>query len=104
MKLAIAYRDENGVIGSRQVEAFPTETAGLAIHRDVDRDAWVLTHQPSGYAVGRWPESTDPEAILACAAELGNVADWTVPLMNARLLGNAAGPVLRRWGEDWTTR
>ena len=80
------------------VDAFPTPTLGLVIHRAPGQPGewWSVTHVPSGMAVSSYLPS--PEAALACATDLGLVADWTQPL--GRLQGRVPdiGKILRRWG------
>jgi hypothetical protein len=82
------------------VDAYPTPAPGLVIHRAPGQPGewWSVTHVPSGTAVSSYLPS--PEAALACAIDLGLVADWTQSL--DRLQGRVpdAGKILWRWGAE----
>lgn len=80
------------------VDAFPTPVPGLVIHRAVNQpgDWWSVSHAPSGTAVSSYLPS--PEAALACAADLGRLADWAQPLDRLRGRVHGVGEILARWG------
>ena len=56
---------------------YPCGVPGLAINRD-PVSGWNITHTRSGCALAWFPDA-DPEAVLAAAAEIGDIADWTAP-------------------------
>jgi hypothetical protein len=64
-----------GPAGVREVAAAAAGVPGLVVHAAAG-DGWSLTHEPSGRCVAWWPHGT-PEQVLACAAALGHLADWT---------------------------
>lgn len=61
--------------GGQAVTAAVTGVPGLVAHAAVGT-GWSLTHEPSGRCAAWWPHGT-PEEVLACAAALGDLADWT---------------------------
>ena len=68
-----------------EVDAYPTTVPGLVIHRTFGQpdDLYTVTQQHSGIAaVSSLPS---PEAALGCAADLGELADWTQPVDRAAL-------------------
>jgi hypothetical protein len=71
--------------GHQQVMAAATGVPGLVVHTAVGT-GWSLTHEPSGRCAAWWPHGT-PEQARACAAALGELADWTttdLPQLAAR--------------------
>jgi hypothetical protein len=80
------------------MDAFPTPVAGLVIHEAPNQpgDWWSVTHAASGGALSSYLPS--PEAALACAIELGMLADWTQPLGVLRGSVPGVGEILWRWG------
>lgn len=59
--------------GPITVEAHPTDTDGLYVHRAHDHDAWRLSHH-SGLAIGEF--TYEPRAYNA-AKTIAHLADWT---------------------------
>lgn len=88
---------QDGGIRLADVECFPTPTPGLVITPAWKSAGFTLTHAPTGCGVGWWP-GADPEAIVACAIELGAVTDWTTARPPAGVLRDRARPVMGRWG------
>lgn len=80
-----------------EVDAYPTPTAGLVIHRSTATDAelYTVTHAASRipFAAGL----PSPEAALGLAVDLGTLADWTAPVDEALVRGPALA-MARRWG------
>lgn len=76
----------------------PTPVPGLWVARH-PRSGYVIAHKPSRRIVGQYP---DAEAALACAADLGALADWAVqeePTMHAPMaLIEQIDAVVKRWG------
>lgn len=58
--------------GPTPVQAHPTDTAGLYVHRALDSDAWILSHH-SGLSVGSF--TYEPHAYNA-AKDVASLADW----------------------------
>lgn len=81
-------------------DALPTGVPGIAAHLDVSGTGWVLTHIRSGNGLGWFPPEVDPEALLACAAELAPLADWTASAHDLLASGavQMALPIAERWG------
>lgn len=90
---------------ARQVEADPTPVPGLVIHASLPYsdgtpgEGWTLTHAPSGFAVGWFPEG-DPETALACAMEIAPMADWSATVVDVPAIRWQVVPVLLRWGAE----
>jgi hypothetical protein len=79
-----------------EVDAFPTPTPGLVIHRSqLGKELYSVTHAASGipFAAGL----PSPEAALGLACDLGTLADWTAPVDEAMVRGPALA-MARRWG------
>nr|WSX25510.1 hypothetical protein OG690_38145 [Streptomyces tubercidicus] len=70
--------------GPITVEAHPTDTDGLYVHRAHDHDAWRLSHH-SGLAIGEF--TYEPHAYNA-AKDVAGLADWAHPA--DQILANAA--------------
>lgn len=82
------------------VDAFPCGVAGLAIHAAVPpATGWVITHVRAGLLVGWFPDA-DPEAVLAAAQALGDLADWSLPADDVADDATQAEveDALERWG------
>jgi hypothetical protein len=79
------------------IDAFPTPVPGLVIHAAPNQpgDWWAVTHAASGCAVSSYLPS--PEAALACAVDLGRLADWTLPMGLLYGIGGVDA-ILYRWG------
>ncbi len=56
----------------REVDALPTGTPGLVIHRAVDGTGLVLSHEGTGLRAAVFPDD-----IFWCAEALGELGDWT---------------------------
>jgi hypothetical protein len=56
----------------REVDALPTETPGLVIHRAVEGVGLVLSHVGTGLQAAVFPDD-----IFWCAQALGELGDWT---------------------------
>ncbi|MFI7096785.1 hypothetical protein [Streptomyces lydicus] len=61
--------------GPTPVQAHPTDTDGLYVHRAHDNDKWVLSHH-SGLILGSF--TYEPHAYNA-AKLLAGITDWTQP-------------------------
>lgn len=80
-----------------EIDAYPTPVPRLVIHRTFGQpdDLYTVTQQYSGVAiVTRLPS---PEAALGCAADLGKLADWTVPV-DLQPIHAAGCDIASRWG------
>jgi hypothetical protein len=85
-------------LGAREVPGMPCGAPGLAITRAVKNPAvLVITHVRSGLVVAMFAHG-DPEAVLACAQALAEVADWTQPASDLAYAVTGARPVIVRWG------
>jgi hypothetical protein len=91
------FRIRLAIPSAPEVDAYPTPTAGLVIHRSVPRDEelYTVTHAASGipFAAGL----PSPEAALGLACELGTLGDWTAPVDEALVRGPALR-MAKRWG------
>lgn len=80
-----------------EVDAYPTPTLGLVIHRSLAEDAesYTVTHAASGVPIAAGLPS--PEAALGLAVDLGTLADWTAPV-DEGLVRREGLALARRWG------
>ena len=72
------------------VEALETGVPGLVLALPPTSVRWVLLHAASGLAVSRSAKHHDPQVLMALAARLARLADWTQPAIPV------PGPVFRR--------
>jgi hypothetical protein len=56
----------------QEIDALPTETPGLVIHRAFDGVGLVLSHEGTGLKTAVFPDE-----IFWCAQALGELGDWT---------------------------
>ena len=94
----VPYRRADGKMIHLSVDAVECGVPGLAIMRGADGSGHTIVHVPTGFGVGWFPGSVEPEAVLACAFELDALADWTVPLPDAGALSRDVLPVLAHYG------
>lgn len=101
MRFAFDVRTIHGVM---TVDAWRTATPGLVVHRTIGLDGgllddwWSVSHERSGYAVGR---RQDPERAMQLAAQLAPVADWTLSGAELReQIGASHGDLERLAGVD----
>lgn len=89
--------------GTRVIPAAPTPVPGLWVGDDTGwgaSDRYVIVHKHSGRIVGRYAH---PEAALACAREIGPLADWDVEVTKMCLpsaLCDRIDAIVKRWGGD----
>lgn len=61
------------------IKAYKTPCPGLVIHRVIDAEqGWTVTHLHSGQTVCPL-ELPSKKKAMACATELANLVDWTMP-------------------------
>lgn len=99
VKVMAVYAEPDSPVEHREVEAVETTVPGLVIHPPLRDEVpgWTLTHAPTGFAVGWFPES-ELEDVQGCAADLGPVTDWAAVEIDPGALRGRVLPILRRWG------
>jgi len=83
VRFAAAYGKANG-LERREIDAYATATPGLVVHGYIQphsgettkRNAWVVSHVASGFALDRTTFHSRALA-LQVAARLGEGIDWT---------------------------
>ena len=71
--MRIKVRTWNGTeFTDQEVDAIPSGTPGLVIHRSLNGVGLVLTHESTGLKAAEFPDG-----IFWCAQALGELGDWT---------------------------
>ena len=47
------------------------------VQLELDPDRWLISHGPTGHAIG--PSMPDPDAVIGLANRLAEIADWSDP-------------------------
>jgi len=89
-------------MSQRDMPVAATPVPGLVIHKAPGAKGWMLAHEPSGSGVGWFPHA-DPEAVLAAALDLAQVADWTLPPGDLSGYAASVREVITRWGGRFYT-